>query len=47
MAEQHLDRPDIGTRLEQMGRDAVSQGVQSDVFAEARGTGSLDTDPVH
>ena len=45
--EQHLDRPDVGAGLQQMGREAVAQGVDGDVLAQARGAGGLDAGPVH
>ncbi len=47
MPEQHLDRPDVGAGLQQVSGLAVPQGVESDVFAQARVAGGLDTDPVH
>ena len=36
MAEQHLDRADIGARLEQMGGEAMAQGMDGDRLAELR-----------
>ena len=47
MPQQQLDRPDVGPGLQQMGREAVAQGVDGDVFAQARGAGGLDAGPVH
>ena len=45
--EQHLDRPDVGAGLEQVGGEAVPQGVDGDVLAQAGVAGGLDADPVH
>src|SRR5258708_26750539 len=36
MAEEHLDRADIGARFEQMGGEAVPQGMDGDRLAELR-----------
>ena len=50
MAEQDLDGPEVGAGLEQMGGEAVPQGVDGDVLAQAGGlvrpgTQSCDTVP--
>ena len=37
MAEQDLDGPEVGAGLQQMGGEAVPQGVDGDVLAQARG----------
>ena len=38
MAQQHLDDPDVGALLQQVGGEAVAQGVQRDArLAEGRG----------
>jgi hypothetical protein len=34
MTEQHLDRPDVGVRFEQMGGEAVPKGVDGDRLAK-------------
>ena len=36
VAEQDLDDPDVGSGLQQMGRETVAQGVQRHPFGEAR-----------
>ena len=38
--EQDLDGPEVGAGLQQVGGEAVPQGVDSDVLAQARGLGA-------
>ena len=47
MPEQDLDGADVGAGLEQVGGEAVPQGVDGDVLAQPGGAGGLDADPVH
>ena len=47
VSEQHLDRPDVGAGLEQVGGEAVPQGMDGDVLVQAGGPSGLDADPVH
>jgi hypothetical protein len=37
MTEQHLDHPNVGILLQQMGGKAVPQRVQRDVLVDAAG----------
>jgi hypothetical protein len=46
MAERHLNRPDIGPRLEQMSLKAVAKGMDGVVLAQARIPSRLHADPV-
>ena len=45
--EQDLDRPEVGAPFEEMGREAVPQGMDRDVFVQTRFLGGPDTDPIH
>ena len=47
MSEQHLNGPNIGASFEQVGREAMAQGVNGDVLVQTSGVSCLHTDPVH
>ena len=47
VTKQHLDRANVGTRFQQMSREAVSKGAQSDGLGQTGTSGGLLTDPLN
>ena len=44
MAEQDLNRAEVGAGFQQMSGEAVAQGVNRDVLAQTRGLGGFDAE---
>ena len=47
MPEQDLDGPDVGPGLQEVGGEAVPQGMNGDVLAQSRGLTSVPADLLH